>query len=151
WIEDGAYNENTSLATPVHLSDDYGLSIAVDATQGMQHLRERVFDAIVVDIRIPPGDDPRWIEIYYDLFRRREAARLGLKLLQIVLGRPEPLFHEPLPSAAKDAHRYGVLSVEGRTDLLTQLTPLGVSVCYDKGRGDDPDVLLKVIDDILRG
>ena|ERR1051326_2680996 len=150
WIEDSALQENTILATPVHLAGKYDLILALSATEGLIKLTEREYAAVVVDIRIPPGDDDRWINMYYSLGGTNKAARLGLKLLEVVLGPPDEYWRDELSATARDSGRYGVLSVEGASELARELEPFGVAVCRDKGGGDDPDVLLTVIEEILK-
>jgi len=149
WIEDSAHNENTILAVPVHLSGRYDLTIALNATDGMAELLQRDYEVVVVDIRIPPGEDPRWLKIYYYLFNSKKPIRLGLRLLQILLGDPDPLWNDNFPAAARDPSRFGVLSVETRRDLADDLANLRVTVCRDKGDGEDPAILLDTIEMIL--
>jgi len=148
WIEDSAYNENTILAAPVHLTGKYDLSVALSASEGTNALRKTIFDAVIVDIRIPPGNDKRWIDIYYELGRSNMAARLGLKLLEVLLSTP-PRWPEQFPDSAHDRSRYGVLSVESGIELKDDLARVGVSAYRDKGSGPDPTVLLEIIEEII--
>lgn len=148
WIEDSAFNENTMLATPVYLSGKYDLTIALTATDGYDALQRQEFDAIVVDIRISPGDDQRWVDTYYRSFESLKAARLGLKLLDVVLTGPKEQWRELLPATARDPERYGVLTVEGINELRHDLSRLGVSVYRDKGRSETPDTLLQMLEEI---
>jgi DNA-binding NarL/FixJ family response regulator len=150
WIEDSAHFETSNLAAPVIMSGLYNLSVALDASDGMRQLRQHTFDAVVVDIRLPPGADERWIEVYRDLFRSNKAARLGLKLLEVIFHGAEAPWHEEFRAPMNDARRYGVLSVESRSDLATDLKRLGIGVYYDKGDGEDPDILLQTIRAITR-
>jgi DNA-binding NtrC family response regulator len=85
WIEDGAFDEIAVLATPVHLTGEYQLEFALDASQAIRQLESQEFDAVIVDIRILPGDDPKWLNMYYATGSNK-AARLGVKLLQFLLG-----------------------------------------------------------------
>jgi CheY-like chemotaxis protein len=149
WIEDSAFSENTILATPVHMSGEYELVFALSATEGIQKLCERAYDAVIVDIRLPAGDDPRWIDMYYDLGGTDKAARLGIKLLEIVLGTRNVQWGDPFDDSARDRRRYGVLSVENGADLQEELSRIGVRAWRDKGGGDDPDVLLGLIGTIV--
>jgi CheY-like chemotaxis protein len=148
WIEDSAFNEITILAAPVHLSGDYQLEFAFSATEAVEQLQRQEFDAVVVDIRIPPGNDDLWIDVYYKAGASTKASRLGLKLLQFVLGK-ESDWNRSLPLPARDRSRYGVLSMESWNDLKEDLAGVGIACYRDKGSGDDPDVLLQIIRDIL--
>jgi hypothetical protein len=148
WIEDNAYTENTHLAAPVYLSGEYDLTIALDATEGLERLRTGAFEAIVVDIRIPPGDDERFWRPYYQLNLDNKAARLGLRLLELILSNCDANTDE-FPAEARDKSRYGVLSVEGGTEFRAALAKLGVAIYRDRASGRDPELLLKMIQDII--
>lgn len=149
WIEDNAYTENTALAAPVHLSGTYDLTIALNATQGVAHLVDEEFDAVIIDIRIPPGDDDRWAAIYRSLFESNKAARLGLKLLDVLLGSGHAEWTN-FPPTARDRTRYGVLSVESGREFRAELERLGIDVYRDKASGRDPQLLLEMIEEIVR-
>lgn len=146
WIEDSALDQNASLAGPVHLSGRYDLTIALTATEGFDALSRSEFDAVIVDIRIPPGDDRRWVDMYYRSFLSSKAARLGLRLLDTVLTGPNTLWPETLPASAREPAHYGVLTVEGIDELRDDLTRLRVTVYRDKGGSDTPDTLLEMIE-----
>lgn len=145
WIEDDAFHELGRFATPVHLTGEFELEYALSATEAIDRLQTDEYDAIVVDVRIPPGNDKRWIEIYYNAGASNKAARLGVRLLQNILGR-EQSWHEGLHRAARDRQRYGVLSMDAE-DVRPDLEPVGVS-CYRK-KTEGPSVLLKIIREIL--
>lgn len=148
WIEDSAYNENTQLAAPVYLSGEYDLTIALNATEGMEKLRAGTFEAVVVDIRIPPGENERFLSSYYQLNRDNKATRLGLKLLEVVLGRHDSSWGE-FPATARDKSRYGVLSVESGAEFRAALENLGVAVYRDRAGGRDPELLLNMFEEII--
>lgn len=148
WIEDDSFNELPMFATAVHLTGEYDLDYAVDATEAIDKLCEKEYDAVVVDVRLPPGDDPRWIHIFYRLGSSNKAARLGVRLLQNVLGK-EKEWIEGLKGAARDWKRYGVLSMDSWDDIRKDLAPCNVTLYRDKGSGENPSVLLQIIREIL--
>jgi len=148
WIEDSAFIENTMLLAPVYLSGRYDPTIALTATDGYDALQRQDFDAVIVDIRIPPGDDQRWVDAYFRSFESLKAGRLGLKLLDVVLAGPKEQWRETLSPAARDPERYGVLTVEGINELRNDLSRLGVSVYRDKGRNETADALLQMLEEI---
>jgi hypothetical protein len=131
------------------MSGRYDLHVALDASDGVRRLRAEEFAAVVVDIRLPAGDDERWVKLHLDLFRNNKAARLGLKLLEIVLDGEEAPWRDTFRASMRDPLRYGVLSVENRSDLSGDLNRLGVKVYQDKGDGENDDILLKTIQSIL--
>jgi CheY-like chemotaxis protein len=146
WIEDDAFNELGMLATPVHLTGEFELDYALSATEAIDRLQGGDYDAIVVDVRIPPGDDKRWIDIYYNAGASNKAARLGVWLLQDILGH-ERVRSNGLSAAARDRQRYGVLSMDAE-DVRAELEPIGVTRYRKKTEG--PGVLLTIIRDILK-
>jgi len=146
WIEDDAFNELGKLATPVYYEGEYDLQFAVTVTEAFNKLRETEYDAVVVDVRLPPGDDPRWIKIYYKAAADNKAARLGVRLLQSLLGRDKD-WTSSLPLAARDPKLYGVLSMDSWEDIRADLEPVGVTLYRNKNEGSD--VLLTIIQDIL--
>jgi hypothetical protein len=147
WIEDNAYTENTQLAAPVFLSGEYDLTIALSATEGTERLRTAIFEAVIVDIRIPPGEDERFWRPYYKVNHDNKAARLGLELLRFVLDGEGA--ENDFPPEARDKSRYGVLSVESGDEFRAALDSLGVAVYRDRARGGDPELLLKMIEEII--
>lgn len=143
WIEDDAFNELAMLATPVHLTGEFELEYALSATEGLAKLQACEYDAVVVDVRIPPGDDERWVDIYYKEGASTKAARLGFLLLQNVLGRDRQ-WTDGLMPAARDRKRYGVLSMD---DVRAELEAMNVTRYRNKKEGTR--VLLAIIQDIL--
>lgn len=147
WIEDDAFNELGMLATPVHLSGEFELDYAVSATEAVHRLRACEYDAVVVDVRIPPGDDQRWVNIYYDAGASNKAAQLGVHLLTNILGR-DKAWTEGLTPTARDRSRYGVLSMDAE-DVRAALQSVGVKHYRKKTEGSR--VLLSIIRQILAG
>jgi hypothetical protein len=149
WIEDSAFDETAILATPVHLSGEFELDVALSATQAVNKLRASRYDAVVVDIRIPPGEDKRWIKIYYG---SNKDARLGLMLLRTVLRKGgvdwEPDFVEKVSEQISDPRRYGVLSVENKAEIGPDLAELQVVHHKDKAT-NEPEVLLALFREII--
>jgi DNA-binding NtrC family response regulator len=65
WVEDSARLDLPHLAAPIYMDGNYDLVVAETVSDGIAHIQNENFDAIIVDIRIPPGDDPRWIKQYH--------------------------------------------------------------------------------------
>lgn len=145
WVEDDAFKELGMFATPVHLTGEFELDYAVSATEAVERLQACEYDAVVVDVRIPPGDDPRWVEIYYEAGSSNKAARLGARLLQNILGRDKE-WTRGLTGAALDRRRYGVLSMDAE-DVRAELELVGVTRYHNKNEG--ARVLLTIIREIL--
>jgi CheY-like chemotaxis protein len=143
WIEDGARFDLPQLAAPVYMDGRFSLAVAENVADALTQLRKGVFDAIIVDIRLPPGEDPTWIELYQKAGRDRVAARLGLKLLENILEDKERLaWVTPL--------KIGVLTVEGYEELKQDLERLGVKVYAQKTSRVPDTILLDIIERVVK-
>jgi len=147
WIEDDALNELGELATAVYFELEYELDFALSATEGVRQLHKQTYDAVVVDVRLPPGDDPKWHSLHYEFGADDKTARLGLTLLRNVLGRDKG-WTAKLPREARDPKLYGVLSIDPWDDIRGDLESVGVSIYRNKKEGTR--VLLAIIEDILQ-
>ena len=119
WIEDGARSELSHLSGPVLYDGRIELVLAEDLTTAVEYLLEEEFDAVVVDVRLPPGDDPYWKELHRKAGRDKVHAQLGLQLLRWLL---EP-GHKPELAAAPswlDAKRVAVFSVDTKSVACQQ-------------------------------
>jgi CheY-like chemotaxis protein len=85
WVEDSARFELASVLGPIFASHRYDLTLAENASTAAEYLRRRQFDAIIVDIRLPPGPHRYWRSIYKDAGSDRTNAKLGLALLSWLL------------------------------------------------------------------
>jgi hypothetical protein len=149
WIEDSAYNEITQLSAPVYLSGRYDLRTALTASAAMAALADTIYDAIIVDIRILPGEDSWWIREYTHRGQSVKAARLGLRLLEVVLdGTAYPGLKVTLPGAAREPHRYGVLSVEASDSVADDLRRLKVTAYRNKTAAANARLLLDLLDEV---
>lgn len=149
WIEDSARYELSELAGPVYASHKYFLDLAEDATAATHCLLNFKFDILIVDMRIPPGDDPEWKSIYQKQGRNKEVAHLGLHLLHWLLnpndGYPRG-FGDP-PDWVKP-EIVAVFTVEGREALNGMLKDLDLT--YEQKRANRKDTaLLDLIDKVV--
>lgn len=136
WIEDGAEQELFNMLSPIYISGKYDLSIARDATEAVEKLRTGSFSAVIVDIRLPPGRDRQWVEVYQGYRENRDAAMLGLHLLRALFA-PEKTAIK-VADDQKERHppsRFGVFSVE--SDLEDELTSLNI-LNYEKKNAHTP-------------
>jgi len=123
WIEDGAFAEMSQMSAPLYVSGKYDLVIAETATEGLQQLQrtDKKFDTIIVDIRLPPGEDDKFLKLYYDRNESKVSARLGLALLKRVLKDGE---ENEVPPNHREAKKFGVFTVEGFSELVDDLKEL---------------------------
>jgi len=146
WIEDGAIADLKYLLAPILVSGDYDPIIALDVSEGIRRLREREFEAVIVDIRIPPGDDSNWISLYNQRGKNKARARLGLQLLTCLLStEPCDIVITDIPTWVC-ANRFGVLTVEGKDEVSASLESLGINV-YDQKTASTPKT---VLEDLVR-
>jgi len=150
WIEDDARFGLAQLAGPVYVHGGYDLVVAGDVSTAIARLFRERFDAVIVDIRLPPGDDSEWRKLYHKAGYDKIHARLGLHLLgslirpseaRVRLKRPPPAWLKP--------QLIGVFTVESRKEIGEELEQLGIQV-YEQKRADLPDtVLLQIIEMVL--
>ena len=149
WIEDDARFGLAQLAGPVYVHGGYDLTVAGDVSTAIARLSEDRFHAVIVDIRLPPGDDPKWQALYSRAGRDKVYARLGQHLLRSLLGRPEakvPLEDRP-PWLTPET--LAVFTVERQWDIQKELEELSIQI-YEQKKADLPDtILLQIIERVI--
>ena len=133
WIEDGARYDLADMAAPVYMDGKYDLIIAEDASSGIDYLLGNVFDVIIVDIRIPPGGDKKWIKLHQNSSADKISGRLGLELLRTILGHQDAkiILGDRRPTWITP-NRIGILTVENERELDVHLKKLQISVYHQK-------------------
>lgn len=144
WVEDGAFSDLIDTVGPLYASGDYNLVVAPDASQGFRYLMEKEFDAVIMDIRLPPGKDPYFVNIYNVSGESKTAARLGMAVMERVL-KPSG---EAIPEWVK-AERFGVLTVESSVEVRAELDSLGVKVYRQKTARTPRDILINIAEEIM--
>ena len=148
WIEDGAQTELFNMLAPIYVAGMYDLTIAADASEAVDKLEAAEFAAVVVDIRLPPGRNSAWIDIYEKHHENRDAAQLGLHLLRALFApngstvRLDKIKREWVPPS-----RFAVFSVE--TDLKNELDRLGIRVYEQKTARTPRTKVLEIIRQVL--
>jgi hypothetical protein len=149
WLEDTATYDLQEMASFVRTDGRFELVIADNASGGVAAVLQREFDAVVVDIRIPPGDDPRWLDLFEKHDSNRIRARLGRHFLYSVLAHGDAKVPLGAPLKWMSPRKIGVLTVERYKDLKDDLESLGITK-YRQKRADTPeDALARLIEDIL--
>ena len=147
WIEDGAEFELASLAAPVFVDGQYDLYVASNITAGLGQLSKREYRVVIVDIRLPPGEDLQWTTLYKKAGQQKSAAALGLKLLKSVLGADAEVKLKTIP-AWLTPDRIGVFTVERFGDLKESLDALDIRFFRQKTADMPPTALLDLIKQI---
>jgi len=145
WVEDSARLELRNLLGPVYISGDYDLSLAEDATDAMRKLQAAVFDAVILDMRLPPGADEHWIKIYQQREEDKASARLGIELANWMFnGHSFPY----QPPAWIKPHHVGVFTVEDDPALHARLEALKIEIYEHKTAGISDTILIDIIERI---
>lgn len=151
WIEDGAFVEIPTFAGPITISRKYDMVVAKDISSAVEQIQSTEFDAIIVDIRLPPGSNSDWENHYRNLIKSKIPDRLGLQLLYSLL--------KPMDCALKltriplwvSPTKFGVFTVEGEKELMPDLAKLGVTFYRQKKVGIHKNILLELIEAIIEG
>lgn len=152
WIEDQAFSDLPAFAGPVYMTGKYELVVATTASEGIRHIMHSQFDAVIVDIRLPPGEEKVWKELYSARGESKASARLGLEMLQALL-RPamsSVKLEQPIPRwVVSTPTRFGVMTVESPSEIEKELQAMGISVYRQKKAHTEAGVLLEMIIEIL--
>ncbi len=145
WVEDSARFELANLLGPIYACNKYELMLAEDATAAQRYLDSVSFDAVIMDIRIPPGRDRQWAKKYERAGSDKASAQLGLAILFWLFqgnGKPRPDWVRP--------EKFAVFSVEEKYEIGPSLRELGIFVFEEKRPGLRDTVLLELIEKVLR-
>ena len=122
WIEDEATHNLKHLYSPLITSIKHDLTLSVTTSEAMHYLRNEEYDVVVFDLRIDPGKDQVWVNLYNRLIQPQtngfvRPVRLGLHLLFNLLGvyKKDSIYYVPIQSDVQTKFRLnklGVLSVD---------------------------------------
>jgi hypothetical protein len=148
WIEDAAYSDLGELIGPVVLNGAYDLVIALDASEGAKRIMETQFAAIVVGIRLPPGDDKRWVDVYNSTDNVKDTRLLGLLLLRSLLKPEGSVVKLDFPAWVKP-EVFGVFTVHDSSEIAAELDDLGIKAFRQKTRKPRNTSLLELIREVI--
>jgi hypothetical protein len=150
WVEDGARYDLVNMAAPVYMDGKYDLIVAEDASSGIDYLLKDTFDVIIVDIRIPPGNDKDWIKLHQKWGNNKVSARLGLDFLYTILGHQDAKINlrDNRPTWIEST-KIGVLTVESQLELDEHLKKLQITIYHQKRAEMPEEILLNLIEKIL--
>jgi hypothetical protein len=140
WIEDSARLELANLCGPVYFTGACQLTLAENVTTGVDLLLANTYDAVIVDVRLPPGSDPQWRAHYRNAGSNKVGAQLGMKLLHWLLTGDTAVYAASPPDWIQP-ERLGVFTVESRYELSEPLQRLGISA-YQQKVADLSDTIL---------
>lgn len=148
WIEDSAKLELANLAGPIFFEGTCDLTLAEDVTTASRLLLAKRYDAVVVDVRLPPGHDARWRTQYQMAGASKITAQLGLKLLAWLL-RSDRSIYEVDPPEWISPQCVAVFTVETRREIHATLDELGISQFQEKTANLSDDALKNLIRAVL--
>ena len=157
WVEDSARFELANVLGPIYASHVYDITLAENASAAADYLRRWQFDAIIVDVRLPPGPHSYWRAIFTQYDSDRTNAKLGLALLEWLLGGDDGAGKSPRngsrrpprPTWNVTPEHIGVFSVESRHEIGDQLDALGVALMYEKQPGLPDTILLDIVTEVI--
>jgi len=147
WVEDSARFELRNLVGPVYTSGKYVFDLAEDVTAAIDHLQARRFDALIVDVRLPPGMNPAWKKLYQQK-NSKAQAKLGLKFLYWLLAKDGAICPETPPQWIR-SEQIGVFTVEPQNEIRSDLEILGIKAFKQKVAGLSDMILLEIIEGLL--
>jgi hypothetical protein len=147
WIEDSARFELNNLTGPIYFYGNYDFQQVEDVTTAVNFLKAKSFDVLIVDIRLPPGTDPYWMELYQNLTADGVGEKLGIKFLYWLLSQDGGYQQNPPEWVTPDL--IGVFTVENYREINGALETLGIKVFKHKSAGLSDTTLLDLIEEIL--
>ena len=155
WIEDDATYNLQYVASPVIMNPRLDLTLAATVTEAIHQLSRKQFDAVVFDLRMPPGEYDDWITMKQYLNRTGMPPRLGLHLLLNLFDcAPDDKLRVPIPSDSfrPNINRVGILSVDSLDDVgdMLQCTRFHTNNYRQKRAGMSSRILLNLITQLVR-
>jgi hypothetical protein len=145
-VEDSARLELRNLTGPIYISGEYDMNLAEDATTAVRYLLTKEYDAVVLDMRLPPGIDDYWIRIYQDRGEDKADAKLGMELANWLLN--ERTNYPVKPPIWIRSYHVGVFTVENDQSLHAKLEYSKISVFEHKVAGLSDTILIDIINRI---
>ncbi|NJC96881.1 MAG: hypothetical protein C3F07_20855 [Anaerolineales bacterium] len=147
WIEDSARFELNNLTGPIYFYGKYDFQQVEDITTAVNFLLARPFDVLIVDVRLPPGNDPYWRDLYQNVTADGGGEKLGIKFLYWLLSRDGE--YQQTPPDWVSADQIGVFTVENYQEIQEKLDALEIKVFKHKSAGLSDTTLLDLIEEIL--
>lgn len=149
WIEDGALIEVSIFAGPVFTTARYDLELARDVSDALNKITDTEYDAVIVDIRIPPGITPEWGKLYSQSKYDKIDARLGMQLLfSLLKSKKAAIELKDIPSWIS-SEKFGVFTVESKGEVKNELEELGINFFRQKKTNIPTTTLLELIEEII--
>lgn len=149
WVEDSARLELSNLSGPVLSSGRYDFHLAEDVTTAVNFLRAGAFDAVLVDVRLPPGVDAHWQKLYRAAGSNKVSAQLGLKLLHWLIDHDLTIYPITPPNGLSP-RQIGIFTVESPQEIQEELKALKIEVYQQKVAGLPDRILIDLFERLLQ-
>jgi len=146
WIEDSARFELSNLTGPVYFSGEFDFQQVENITTAISFIKAKIYDVLIVDVRLPPGTNPYWLDLYHRTGEGEGGEKLGLSFLYWLLSR-NGNYPEPPPEWAKP-NLVGVFTVESYQEIKEKLIDLNIDVFKQKTAGLPDTTLVDLIREI---
>lgn len=150
WVEEAAQTDYAYWIAPLFIAGCYDIHIAEDTTKAAQLILSKPFDVILVDIRLPPGEDQPWIDLFNSGKSEKYAARLGMALIKSILCIENAPVKLQVPPGWVTRQKIGILSVESRSSLQVDLADVGEIIHQHKSTQVSETILLDLVNKILK-
>lgn len=150
WVEDNATTDLKSMLVPVLNDGRFEPVIAVTVADGLHRLWENEYAAIILDIRLPPGNNLRWAELYNSFGQKKHAGQLGFELLKSLLSEPDSEIKLSKRPKWLKPSIFGVLTVENDPTIKEFLSARGIPHEQKTVRAS-ARTLLNMVERITRG
>ncbi len=152
WIEDESL-DLARQAAAVFSQVIYRMRIARTATEAVKLLsNDLLYDAIIVDMRLEPGDDDHWRQLSQRRTRGGQRILLGQQLIYSLLGHEEAVVRlQPKPPV--EPHLLAVMTVEPLHHIQEFMQQIGLDPrerYVNKTDGLAHDALLQLIQRIVQ-
>ncbi|GAB4481893.1 MAG: hypothetical protein Kow00124_30120 [Anaerolineae bacterium] len=128
WIEDESI-DLARQAAAVYSQVIYRMRIAHTATEAVAILdtaKDIQYDAIIVDMRLEPGEDERWQQLSRQRTRHGRRVLLGQELTYSLLGHEKARVRLN-PGPLIEARQLGFMTIEPARELLPFMKQIGLA------------------------
>ena len=149
WIEDEAFMQVDHSTGPLLLTRKYDLNVALNVSDAVEQIKNIEFDAVIVDIRLPPGMDPDWEALFINSGDKKSSARLGIQLpFSLLKPGKASIKLEKIPSWISPA-KFGVFTVESEREVKNELKKLRIDCFQQKKTMLPKTALLELIERVI--
>jgi len=141
WIEDDAVGASLQhFASAIIRHIECNLDVSLNATDGWHKLMSNTYDVVIVDIRLMPGSEKYWKEIFQRT-STKQNAKLGLEILRRLFGNNG---QDDVPTWI-NLNKFAVFTVEAELEIGNSLNQLNITHYLHKSTSVSPIELVNLI------